>query len=687
MPAVALVALAAAAGHVRSLAAPFFADDWLFLDQVRFRSLLDVLASPDPIGNYFRPLGRQVWFSVLAAVSAENPWLFHAANLACLMVAVVLLAQLARRLAGPTAGVIAAAFLALHYAADVPVLWASGAQELLSLALVLAALELHVRGARRSAAVVFLGALLAKEAVVLAPVVACALDTDGGPWRDRLRRAWAWGAAVLAWLAIATAVAALRGTPGAGLQLSLEGPLAAPLLLARVTFGLEWLAGQRPWAEWTDPGLGGWLAILLAVVAVLVVAPRRTPLRSRSARRGVGTSALPRSTAHDTRAAIRAGLLWALAGALPVAAVAPQWSAYYFLFALAGVGLALGAWLSSRPVSLAIAVVLVSGLASSQARGLQEFATAPSAWSGQSHVNRFYLERGMAVISRGIADLRRQMPAPLPRTTVFVAGLPSFAAFQVADGPLVRGVYRDTTLRSYYLSQLTAERLARGPWRVFFYNGGTGRLDDQTGQPGVLSSTALGMILSEQLDVAEAALSAADGQGELDLGRTYVSAWVAMERGDRALALQRLSAAHYRAEGGGGAAVAEVRQKLAVRDTLGALDVLREAMQRHALDPELHALAADLLLSRPESMAEGQVEAFAARVLAPERGGSWRRWAQVLVRENRPELAIAALDRYAKLDPARWAPDRDAQRLRAVLVQMKPGGDLAQRGLKQVMAP
>ena len=118
------------------------------------------------------------------------------------------------------------------------------------------------------------------------------------------------------------------------------------------------------------------------MVAVLVVAPRLTPLRSRSARRGVGTSALPRSTAHDTRAAIRAGLLWALAGALPVAAVAPQWSAYYFLFALAGVGLALGAWLSSRPVSLAIAVVLVSGLASSQARGLQEFATAPSAWSG-----------------------------------------------------------------------------------------------------------------------------------------------------------------------------------------------------------------------------------------------------------------------------------------------------------------
>src|ERR1044072_5897272 len=138
-------AVAAILTHAASLTAPFFADDWLFLDQVRFRSLAQVLASPDPLGNYSRPLGRQVWFWLLVHVGGERPLVFHVANLACLVAAVVLLALLARRIAGPFAGVVAAAYLAVHYAADVPVLWVSGSQELLSLALGLAALNAYVR--------------------------------------------------------------------------------------------------------------------------------------------------------------------------------------------------------------------------------------------------------------------------------------------------------------------------------------------------------------------------------------------------------------------------------------------------------------------------------------------------------------------------------------------------------------
>src|SRR5881396_3702685 len=121
---VAVAALVALLTHVRSLGAPFFADDWLFLDQVRHRSLGELLVSPDPLGNFFRPLGRQLWFWVLAHTTGESPFAFHAANLVCLMASVVLLAFLARRVAGELAGIVAACFLALHYAADVPVLWA-----------------------------------------------------------------------------------------------------------------------------------------------------------------------------------------------------------------------------------------------------------------------------------------------------------------------------------------------------------------------------------------------------------------------------------------------------------------------------------------------------------------------------------------------------------------------------------
>src|SRR5262249_25654573 len=104
-------AVAAVLTHVRSFTAPFFADDWLFLDQVRCRWLVRALASPDPIGNSFRPLGRQVWFWTLSRLGGESAVIFHAANLLCVVAAVVLVALIARRVAGPFAGIVAASFL------------------------------------------------------------------------------------------------------------------------------------------------------------------------------------------------------------------------------------------------------------------------------------------------------------------------------------------------------------------------------------------------------------------------------------------------------------------------------------------------------------------------------------------------------------------------------------------------
>jgi hypothetical protein len=52
---IALVLGAALVLQARALQDPFFADDYLFLDQVRLRSLTAALTSPDPIGNFFRP--------------------------------------------------------------------------------------------------------------------------------------------------------------------------------------------------------------------------------------------------------------------------------------------------------------------------------------------------------------------------------------------------------------------------------------------------------------------------------------------------------------------------------------------------------------------------------------------------------------------------------------------------------
>ena len=696
--AVAALAIAAVVTHARSFAAPFFADDWLFLDQVRFRSLARVLASPDPIGNYFRPLGRQVWFWLLARAGGESAFVFHLANLLCLVGAVILLALLARRVAGPLAGVVAAGFLALHYAADVPVLWVSGSQELLSLVLGLSALVLYQRERRIAAAGLYFSALLAKEVVVLLPLAAVALDGAGGAWRARLRRAWPLAVALAAWCALAAWAVARRGGNGAGLALSAEGPVAAIVLLVRVALGLEWLAGSLPFAHPTAPGIAALLAVAAVGFAVLSMAPPRRaqearPRRASRRERGARVPApppaplapVPAPAALDPAAGFRAGLVWAIAGALPVAAVARLWSAYYFLFAIAGVGLALGSVLAWRRVraGLACTIVVAAGLASTQARGLEEFATAPNAWSGQSHVNRFYLERGMSVIARCLEDLHTSMPHPKPNTTFFFAGLPPFASFQVADGPLVRGAYRDSTLRGHYLSELTRERLQRGPWLVFFYDMPTGRLVDRSHEPSVFVSSALGQMLNGRLDIAQAALDAAGMKGEDLYTRAYLSALVAWGLGDTVRSKEWFAKVPRGLGRQGGAAAGGARQKLLAGDTLGAVVQLRTALASNVLDPALHGMLAQVLLARPQTEAEGELEAFAERVLAPDSPEAWRRWAYVLWRESRQRESIAAIDRYFALRPGAATQDIEAIRMRALEVRMLPGGDLAQRSMKK----
>ena len=687
-------ALAAGLAHATSLAAPFFADDWLFLDQVRSRSLLAVLASPDPLGNFFRPLGRQLWFWLWASISGESPVVFHAANVALLMASVVLLALLVRRVSGATAGVVAAGFLALNYAADVPVYWASGSQELLALTLSLSALLAHVSRRRVTAAALFVAALLSKESVVLLPLAAAALDLDGGGVRARARRLLPLVLALLAWAGLAAWATLRRGAPGAGLAPSTMGPLAVPVLLVRVTLGLEWPTGAGVAWRPTDPGGLIWVALLLVVAGAWFVAPRVARVASaargaRKARRGrdkvAATNPAPEPVPEVSSRGIRAGLVWAVAGALPVAVVAPLWSAYYLLFALAGVGLALGTWVarSRRPGMTAVVALAVLGWLSSQARALQEFATAPSPWSAQSHVNRFYLDRGMVVVARAVADLRSELPAPAPRTSFFFAGLPSFAAVQVADGPLVRGVYRDSSLRGFFLSEMTRERLARGPWRVFFFDPPSGHLRDNTNKPGVFMSTALGAILNGKPESADIALEAARLNGEQKLGLEYVSAWVAFELGDTARTRAQLLHSGHGVGGDTRVIVDTARRQLARTDSLGALITLREGLRTNSFDPNVHAVLSDILLERPESRPEGQLEAYATRLLAPRVGSVWRRWAYVLAYELRIRESIAALDRYAELDPVAWAADSRATRMRATMVRMLPGGDLAQRAMKR----
>src|SRR5437867_3851170 len=195
-----LILVAAALLHGDALRLPFFADDYLFLDQVRHRSLLQVLAAPDPIGNFFRPFGRQFYFWGLSRLTAQSSIAFHAVNLGVFLGILALLFSLVRRLAGLRAAAVAATFLALQYAADVPVRWVSGSQDLVAVLGALLALWLLARGRGIWAALALFLALLSKETVVLTPLLVVLLVREPGePWRASARRAWPLLAGAAAW--------------------------------------------------------------------------------------------------------------------------------------------------------------------------------------------------------------------------------------------------------------------------------------------------------------------------------------------------------------------------------------------------------------------------------------------------------------------------------------------------------
>jgi hypothetical protein len=329
-----------------ALSAPFFADDWLFLDQSRMRSFLAAAFSPDPIGNFFRPLGRVAWFWTLGHASGESPAAFHAANLLLWLVSVTLLWLLARRVAGVRVAAVAAGIFALTYAADVPVMWASGAQDLLALALALGAL-LAVSNRRIAvAAALLFAAPFAKETAAVALVPALLLARrPGESFADFARRAWPLLAAMLAWAAVAAVAIARRGSPSAALALSPWGPLAAVAGALRVALGLEWRSGAAPWSPPAIPSGAALLAIALAgASAALVPSGERDPkdtagktaarvAKAPSPRRGEKRRHAIAPLGTHARTAARslpwnAAVAWILAGALPIALVAPIWSAY-----------------------------------------------------------------------------------------------------------------------------------------------------------------------------------------------------------------------------------------------------------------------------------------------------------------------------------------------------------------------
>lgn len=650
--------------HASALRLSFFADDYLFLDQVRGRSFLEALTSPDPLRNFWRPLGRQAYFW-LVGVFAESPVLAHALNLALFTTIVVLLFLLTRRHVNDRAAVFASGFLALHYAADVPVRWASGSQDLLAVAGSLGALYLLGRGGRLVSAACFVLALLAKETVLVTPLVAVALlRQPGEPWHRSFRRAWPLGAALGGW-AIAWSIAmnghhsgTIRFTPGA--------VPAAPLHLLQVVFGAEW---GPAFAARAAGSLAMLPPVLLVGVAIWWIWRGEEPSPARTGSSGHHEITWP------------AGAAWALLGTIPVMAVAHIWSAYYYLFALCGIALLLGASLARRRVGIALAVFLGLAAGSQLARTGESFATADGNWNTESHLNRFYFDRSMWWVNRYLEDLRRQRPTLAEHTTLFFSGTRAMASWQAADGPLVRWAYRDPTLHSYYPNEFSLAKVERGPLLVF-----TARNDsllEVTGETPAFLALASGLFLSEHFALASDAVALGIRRQPDAVALHYWRAWLQLAVGDSAGMTREFTNMGFAPRPGPSPQQRTAEIALAAGDTAAAVQALSLGIQQHALDPALHARLSEIELARVPGSSGGAMEALAARLLQPADPVAWRRWAQAQYQGNHLQEAYTSLRRSRSLAGPGQPGDRDDARLLELLRSGLPGGELARQWLRE----
>ncbi len=623
--------------HMRSLWAPFFADDWLFLDHARRHPLLAQLASSDPLGNYFRPLSRAVWFSVVDRLGGGAPFAFHALNLALFIASSLMLYALARRLAGQRAALLALALFVPTACADVPIAWACGSQDLLAVTLSIAGLLLWSRGARVGGSACFLLGALAKEVALVMPVVAMLI-----PRREReslgehVRGAWPLAAALAVWAALWAATQAQR--PAAALELSqMSAHFAVALArLPQAFLGLEW-APQTPFRWLTAWPAAGTLT-LAGLFAMLSRFALPAPGRPRVA---------------------WLGLMWAVLATLPIAAVVPIWSSYFSLLAVAGVALALGAALQRLPdLALAVVVLLVS-LGAQHARTLPVFATERTPWTSASHVNPAYVERSNKVVTRLLGSLQRQRPKLAANSTLFFAQVPVSAGFQMGDGALLRIAYRDTSLRSYFLTDFSSARAARGPMLFFVAEGDT--LRDHSADPMVIPSLAYSMLLTDHPQSALDALDLARRLGDDPAGIQAWRPWPLLALGRRAEAVALL---HASGQDTALAKPAELAPLLvAPTDTLRQIALLREAIGRHSLDPRLHGRLAQLLMTQPDERVSAALAAYAARALTPGDPGAWRNFAVVQLAEGRLDAAMQSLEHYFQIGGDAAAKDAKAHQV------------------------
>lgn len=459
--------------YADAIRTPFLNDDYLFLEDVRSRSLAESLVHLGALGNYYRPLSRQIYFAVLGSWAGGSPLVFHLFNFAVFLGALMLVADLLRAML-PQRGVLAGTlFFALLPFQRVNLIWISCSQDLLALLGALAAFALWRRGRTVLALVAFAVGVTSKETALALPaaLVAWSWLVERNPITHAIRRAAPFAVLAVAWLSIALF---MRGRHAVAAPLDWN---PAALVAACVHLGQSLLGLDHP------PGFFGALAAngpallpLLFLVALAVWYAPDFVRRPRSAAEPAPADSGLEQSAGGARSiptprVVAFAAVWLVAFTVPVWPVVYAWSSYYYTLAAVGGAVVLGLAFSRGDAWTWLA--LSAGLLWWHAgtTNTQAFAVRNERWTWTSHLTTFYLQRAAALTDSMSVQMRRIVPQPEPGSRFFFATLQPWAGFQMGNGALIRTLYRDSTLASYFYSQFSESTAANRTCHILWWDG------------------------------------------------------------------------------------------------------------------------------------------------------------------------------------------------------------------------
>jgi hypothetical protein len=344
--------------------------------------------------------------------------------------------------------------------------------------------------------------------------------------------------------------------------------------------------------------------------------------------------------------------------------VAHVWSSYYYTLAAVGGALLVG--LALRRIDHWGWAGLVMGLLwwHAGASATRAFAVTDRPWGWTSHLTTYYFHRGAALTDTLRRELRELEPAPPAGTRFFFATLPPWAGFQAGNGPLIRDLYRDSTLASFFYSQFSDTTAEDRPCRFLYWDGVSfAPLYGGAQEPWFQVGSDL--LLFDRPAGAVHAFHRGLRAGEARPDHLYWLGWAELWRARRAEAEAAWAAFGARDDPRGyDAAMVSARDALFAGDTLSARRHLFAAIRNGIGRPEAHGALGELLEGRQLKYA--LLELKVAAFLNPRDVRARRDLVVGLVTVRLDEAARRELEALLRAAPG-WAADSTLARARRTL--------------------